>query len=97
AALLAEALAAKEGGLVSTAAEVIAKQPQRAADDRVVVKKARRKGKKKVDILQVAPEPTGPSAPLVAALLDALKRPSAENDPESVDSLVDAAGALSLK
>ena len=97
AAILAEALAATEGGLVATAAEVIAKQPQRAADDRALVKKVRRKGKKKVDILQVAPEPTGPSAPLVAALLAALKRPSAENDPESVDALIDAAGALALK
>jgi cyclophilin family peptidyl-prolyl cis-trans isomerase len=33
----------------------------------------------------------------VKALLDALARPSAENDPESVDSLVEAAGALALK
>ncbi len=94
--LLAEALAAKEGGLVSTAAEVISKHPQRATEERVPAKRVKRKGKKKVDI-QSAAEPPAPLPALIAALLDALKRPTAENDPESVDSVIDAAGALALK
>jgi cyclophilin family peptidyl-prolyl cis-trans isomerase len=100
AALLTAALTAPEGGLVSTAADVIAKQPQRALEDRTTagsIKRVRHKGKKKVDLVKAAPEPAVTSAALVAALLDALKRPSAENDPESVDSVIDAAGALSLK
>jgi cyclophilin family peptidyl-prolyl cis-trans isomerase len=97
AAILAEALAAPEVGLVASAATVIAKQPQRAMEERARVRKVRRRGKKKVDIESATPEPSVASAPVVAALLAALGRPSAENDPESVDSVIDAVGALALK
>src|SRR5262249_18645061 len=47
-AILAEALAAKEIGVASTAAQVIAKQPQRALEERAAPRKGKRK-KKKVD------------------------------------------------
>jgi cyclophilin family peptidyl-prolyl cis-trans isomerase/HEAT repeat protein len=101
AALLTDALGASESGLVATAAEVIAKQPARAVDDGATVRATARKGKrrnrKKVDLESAHALPAGPAPALVAALLAALKRPSADNDPESVDSLIDAAGALAVK
>jgi cyclophilin family peptidyl-prolyl cis-trans isomerase len=107
--ILAEALAAKESGLVATAAAVIAKQPLRALDERTGVKKVRstmgalapnprRGGKKRLDV-ESPEEPSGsvPSPALIKALLDALGRPSTEGDPESADALLDAAGALALR
>jgi cyclophilin family peptidyl-prolyl cis-trans isomerase len=98
AAILAEALAAKEGGVAATAAEVIAKQPQRAMEERAV-RKAKRapKNKKKVDLVAGVAAPPAPSPALVKALLDLLARPAIANDPEEADSLIDAAGALALK
>jgi cyclophilin family peptidyl-prolyl cis-trans isomerase/HEAT repeat protein len=97
AALLAEALGAKESGLVATAAEVLSKQPQRAIDERAAAKKGKhRVTRKKIDIDSTA-EPPAPAPALVKALLDALARPSTEGDPESADSIVDAVGALALK
>ncbi len=98
-AILTEALGAKESGLVATAAEVIAKQPQRAVEDRPAApRRGRHKGgKKKVDIDTVSNEPPAPPAALVKALLDALARPGAEGDPESIDAVVDAVGGLALK
>ncbi len=101
AALLTEALAAKESGLVSTAAEVLAKQPQRAVDERAPAprKGKRRPTRKRIDIdnTTAVVEPPAPSPALVKALLDALARPAAETDPESATALLDAVGALALK
>ncbi len=102
AALLTEALGAKESGLVSTAAAVLAKHPQRAVDERAP---AAKKGKGKhrgnrrtIDIdSTTVNEPPAPSPALVKALLDALARPAAETDPETADALLDAVGALALK
>jgi cyclophilin family peptidyl-prolyl cis-trans isomerase/HEAT repeat protein len=96
AAILAEALAAKEGGVVATAAEVVAKHPQRANAAQLKAKKPKR-AKKKKDRDKDAPEPPAPSPALVKALLDALARPVVLEDPEIAGPLVDAAGALALK
>jgi cyclophilin family peptidyl-prolyl cis-trans isomerase len=101
AAILAEALGAKESGLVSTAAEVLAKQPQRAIDERAPTVKShrRRGGKRKVEKVDIdAPaEPPAPAPALVKALLDALARPSTDSDPEGAAAILDAIGALALK
>jgi cyclophilin family peptidyl-prolyl cis-trans isomerase len=92
--ILTEALLAKESGLSGTAAEVISKQPQRAVPE--PAKKPHRKRKKK-DKEAGPTEAMAPAPSLVKALLDALARPAALQDPEAADALVDAAGALALK
>lgn len=92
AAILADALAAKESGIVGTAAEVIAKQPQRAMDEAPAPRKRRRRAKK-----EAAPAASAPSPAIVKALLDALARPETLSDPEAADVIVDAVGALSIK
>lgn len=104
AAALAAALSAKEPGLVATAAEVIAKQPQRASDDAGRAdepkgkrgKKRRDRDKPKLDDEPIALRP--PSPAVVKALMAALAPSSAgAPEPEAIDALIDAAGALALK
>ena len=100
AAILTEALGAKETGLVSTAAGVLSKQPQRAGAETAAapIRKAARR--KKSAAVASATLPAGTSAPapaLVKALLDALARPVTLEDPEIGDSVIDAVGALTLK
>jgi cyclophilin family peptidyl-prolyl cis-trans isomerase len=103
AAVLALALAAKEPGLVGTAAEVITKQPQRASEDagRAADGARGKRGKKRRDRDKPPPEPVAlqaPSPAIVKALVAALAPPSSgAPEPESVDALIDAAGALALK
>jgi cyclophilin family peptidyl-prolyl cis-trans isomerase len=100
AAILAEALGAKESGLVATAAEVITKQPQRAMVEASAARKPKRRNKKKVLELTGGPAPaaaTAPSPALVKALLDLLARPATLDDPEMADTVIDAVGALALK
>jgi cyclophilin family peptidyl-prolyl cis-trans isomerase/HEAT repeat protein len=95
--LLAEALTAKAPGLIETAAEVLAKQPQRALDaasPRRGKKAKHRKGDK------VEPEghaPPGPSPAITKALLALVVKPEVAADPEMLDAVVDAVGALGLK
>jgi cyclophilin family peptidyl-prolyl cis-trans isomerase len=97
AAILVEALGAKESGIVATAAEVLAKKPQRAGEA------APRKGKKDKRKKDKDPSPAeevdalAPSPAIVRALLEALARPAVDLDPELSDSLIDAAGALAIK
>src|SRR5262249_12927027 len=98
---LAVALESKELGIVATAADVLAKHPERAADEAPRAPK-RKKGKKKRDKNGDAKEPeattiAAPSAAVVAALLAAIGRPEIDQDPEIVGSLADAVGALALK
>jgi cyclophilin family peptidyl-prolyl cis-trans isomerase len=95
AAVLAEALAAKESGIVGTAAEVLTKQPQRAVAEAPAKKPAKKAKKKKEPA--AAPEARAPSPAIVKALLDALARPATLEDPEAADAIVDAVGALALK
>ncbi|MEP7119872.1 MAG: peptidylprolyl isomerase [Byssovorax sp.] len=99
AAILVEALGAKETGIVEGAADVLAKKPQRAGEP------APRKGKKekhKKDhdhdpaVVELA-DPLAPSPAVVKALLAALSLPAVDLDPELSDSLIDAVGALALK
>lgn len=94
-AILTEALSAKEGGVVATAAEVVAKHPQRATTAQIRARKPKRKKKKDRD--KEPAEPPAPAPALVKALLDALARPVVLEDPEAAGPLVDAAGALALK
>lgn len=94
--LLEAALAAPEPGLVSTAAGVIARKPNLAAEP----EKRKKKGKKKKgDEEQAAEETTlrAPSPAIVKAIVTALGRADVENDPEHVSSMIEAAGALGLK
>jgi cyclophilin family peptidyl-prolyl cis-trans isomerase len=96
--ILTEALLAKEGGLVATAAEVLSKQPSRAGVEAPAAPTRRPRKKKKAE--PAAPVEAGarPPAPaLVKALLDALARPATLEDPEIADSVIDAVGALTLK
>lgn len=89
AALLAKALESDEPGLIGTAAEVITKQPQRASDRA----RPRRRRRKKPDTTTV----NAPSPAIVTALLALLTRPGATDDPEQIDAVIDAVGALALK
>ncbi len=96
AALLTEALRAKEPGVVSAAAEQIGKNPAIASPR---TKKTKKKNDKPTPDEKPAPEPTAePSAPpdpaLVKALVAALERSQKENDPEMAGALIDATGAL---
>jgi hypothetical protein len=103
AAILADALGAKESGVVGTAAEVISKQPLRAGAEATPPRKGKRKKKK--DKEKEAPpadeaksvEPFAPAPALVKALIAALARPETGDDPELASTLLDAAGALALK
>jgi cyclophilin family peptidyl-prolyl cis-trans isomerase len=106
-AVLAKALASEEPGFVGVAAEVIAKQPQRAGEP----EPQRRRGKKArrgaAGAQQAAEKPDAPGADpsaalapspaVVSALLAAVERAAARNDPELADAVIDAAGALALK
>ena len=96
--LLAEALACTDGGVLATAAEVIAKQPQRASDEIAIKRKKgkKRKGDKKGDDPADAVV-TAPSPAVIKALLAALGSPAVAKDPEVLASVMDAAGALALK
>ncbi len=60
------------------------------------MKKGKHKGRRR-STSRPKVEPAAPSPALVKALLDALGRPTADTDPETADSLLDAAGALALK
>ncbi|WP_437781867.1 peptidylprolyl isomerase [Sorangium sp. So ce1097] len=91
-ALLAEALAAEEPGLVAAAAEVIARQPQRASEAPGQGKRKRRARREAKDA------PAAVTSPAIeAALLSLLDRPAARDDPELIGAVIDAAGALSLR
>jgi len=104
-AVLALALAAKEPGLVATAAEVITKQPQRAADDAGRADGGAgargKRGKKRRANPAPSDEPIAiqaPSPAVVKSLVAALAPPSSgAPEPEAIDALIDAAGALALK
>ncbi|WP_437549728.1 peptidylprolyl isomerase [Sorangium sp. So ce367] len=88
--LLAKALAAEEPGLVAAAAEVIARQPQRASEA-----PGKRKRRKRSDEKDASAAVTSPA--IEAALLAILDRPGARDDPELIGAVVDAVGALALK
>jgi len=99
AAVLARALSAGEPGLVGAAAEVISKHPQRASAPAPAERPRKRKKRrgdagagKDDEAAALAPAPA-----VVEALLAALERSAGGQDPELVDALVDAAGALALK
>jgi cyclophilin family peptidyl-prolyl cis-trans isomerase len=97
AAILVEALGAKETGIVEGAADILAKRPQRAGD---AVTRKSKKEKRKKDREQGPAEVVDALAPapaIVKALLDALARPAVDLDPELSDSLIDAVGALAIK
>jgi cyclophilin family peptidyl-prolyl cis-trans isomerase len=103
AAVLAAALGAKEPGLVATAAEVIAKKPERAGDD-AASGRGERGRKKKRDRGAGEPEQGGakpdlvPYAPITKNLIASLGAlSSAPPDPETIDSVIDAVGALTQK
>ncbi|WP_437897958.1 peptidylprolyl isomerase [Sorangium sp. So ce124] len=90
--LLAKALAAEEPGLVAAAAEVIARQPQRASEAPGQGKRKRRKRSDEKDA------PAAVTSPAIeGALLSILDRPGARDDPELIGAVVDAVGALALK
>ncbi|WP_437979276.1 peptidylprolyl isomerase [Sorangium sp. So ce295] len=88
--LLAKALAAEEPGLVAAAAEVIARQPQRASEA-----PGKRKRRKRSDEKDASAAVTSPA--IEAALLAILDRPGARDDPELIGAVVDAVGALAFK
>lgn len=102
--VLAEALAAKEQGLIATAATVIAKQPQRASAPEPRVKKPRKRRRSK-DLKEEPPKSVGesfgaPAPAIVKALLVALERAASSggtDDLETLDSVIDAAGAIAVK
>ena len=95
-AVLAEALASGVPGVVATAADVIAKQPQRASDDPAAKKpkKARRRKASKDAPVEAVP---GASPAVVKALLAAIGDAAGEDDPEVLASVEDAVAALALK
>ena len=95
AAILVEALGAKESGIVATAAEVLAKKPQRAGE--AAPRKGKSAKRKKEPSPADAADPLAPSPAIVKALLDALARPAVDLDPELSDTLIDAVGALAIK
>jgi cyclophilin family peptidyl-prolyl cis-trans isomerase len=95
--ILVEALGAKESGIVATAADVLAKKPQRAGEAAPRKGKKDRKKKDKDVITLDAADALAPSPAIVKALLDALARPAVDLDPELSDSLIDAVGALAIK
>ncbi|WP_052376221.1 peptidylprolyl isomerase [Chondromyces apiculatus] len=100
--VLAKALASGEDGLTAVAAEVITKQPQRAAEP-----ERRRRGKRRRAAREGAATEDrkpgegaaslAPSAAVVSALVAALERAAGGNQPELTDALIDAVGALALK
>lgn len=95
--LLARALRSEATGVSGTAAEVLKKQPQRAAEaPKQTNKKAKRKRKRDgEDVVPDEPRPISPA--LIEALLAALAKPIVNDDPEIADALVAAAGALGAK
>jgi cyclophilin family peptidyl-prolyl cis-trans isomerase len=97
AALLTEALRAKEPGLVGTAADILAKQPQRAGEPAQGKNKKPRKKKPGKDDDTPPDASLAPSPALVEALLKLLAAQTIADDPEIADGLVDAAGALALE
>jgi cyclophilin family peptidyl-prolyl cis-trans isomerase len=99
-ATLAEALGAREPGVAATAAEVISKKPQLAAE----APKRKKRGKRKRDedakdakADEEAAPALPPSPAIVKALKDMLARADAEDDPELLGAAIDAAAALALK
>jgi len=87
--ILAAALAAKELGLVGTAAQVIAKQPLLASDD-----KARKRARKVLDEGdEKEAAKLGSPTPVVASALVAALGPAAA-DLEVLNSVIDALGAI---
>jgi len=87
--LLAAALSAKELGLVGTAAQVIAKQPLLASDD-----KARKRARKVLDDGdEKEAAKLGSPTPAVASALVAALGPAAA-DLEVLNSVIDALGAI---
>ena len=97
AAILVEALGAKETGIVEGASDVLANKPQRAGEAAPRKgKKDKRKKEKEPGVTEVT-DALAPSPAVVKALLDALARPAVDLDPELSDSLIDAVGALAIK
>jgi len=97
--LLAEALRAKEPGVVSAAAEQISKNPAIASPRGKKSRKADKPSDKNKDRDKPKPEPDAeplaPPAPdLVKALVAALGRAEKDNDPEMLGAVIDAIGAL---
>ncbi|WP_437578447.1 peptidylprolyl isomerase [Sorangium sp. So ce887] len=90
--LLAKALAAEEPGLVAAAAEVIARQPQRASE---APGQGKRKRKRRRDDKDAPAAVTSPA--IEGALLSLLDRPGVRDDPELIGAVIDAVGALALK
>jgi cyclophilin family peptidyl-prolyl cis-trans isomerase len=94
--VLAQALSSDLDGVVATAADVIAKQPQRASVSSRKVGKGKRKkdkpGDGKADAVVSEPAPA-----IAKALLARLAAASELKDAEVLASVVDAAGALALK
>ncbi len=93
---LTSALAAKEPGVVATAAEQIAKRPALASKS---VKKAKPKTKAGDKDDQPGPvaELAPPAPEVVSALVAALARGKKEHDPELTGAIMDAIGALGDK
>lgn len=93
--LLTLALSAPEAGLVAAAAGVLAKHPERAAEE--PAPKKRKKKKPKNEALEDAPPPEAPLPPS-KALLTALGAALAKTtDPEALVALADAAAALRVE
>lgn len=95
-AVLAAALEAKELGVVATAAEVIAKHPERAAEETAPRKKKRRPKKKNGDA-EEAPVVREPAPAVVKAIARIVGSATQADDLELLASVVDAAGALAIK
>ncbi len=95
-ALLEKALTSKSVGLIGTAAEVLTKHPQRAS---VAAKAAKKKRHKKghADAEEPAADPAAPSEGIVNALVALVGNPAHQTDPELVDGVVDAVGALAIQ
>ncbi|MEZ4315296.1 MAG: peptidylprolyl isomerase, partial [Polyangiaceae bacterium] len=92
--LLAAALDSGIPGVIGTAAEVLAKHPERASAD--TARKRRKKDKKKDDDAPAASY--GPPSPAVLkALVTLLTRKTDTPDSELDDGLIDAAAALGAK
>lgn len=98
--VLAAALQAKELGLLGTAAEVIAKQPARASETAPKGKQGKKRKRDKAKENEAGADSVAvpvPSPAITKALLAALSpQPPAVPDPEVIDGVIDAVGALGL-
>lgn len=94
--IVAEALSAKEPGVVTTVAEQIRKRPQ-IASEKPPAKKKKKKDDKDKDKPEEEEPLLPPSKKVEAALLGALDRADKEHDFEMLGALVEAVGALGQK